>query len=104
LVVEVKIMLSEETGDTGIGVSGRTLALLLFGISLIAIGIAVIVLVSIYLGRSVSAGGIILIGPIPIVFGAGQDTWLLVSFGIIITIISSILFWIFNKKLKRDSD
>ena len=97
-------MLSEEAEDTGIGVSGRTLVLLLFGISLIAIGIAVIVLVSIFLGGSSSVGGIILIGPIPIVFGAGQDAWLLVAVGIIITIISVILFWIFNKKLKRDSD
>jgi len=97
-------VLSEETEDTGIGGSGRTLVLLLFGISLITIGIAVIVLVSIILGESGSVGGIILIGPIPIVFGAGQDAWLLIAIGIIITIISVILFWIFNKKLKRNSD
>ena len=103
MVVEVKILLSEEAEDTGIGVSGKTLVLLLFGISLIAIGIAVIVLVSIFLGGSNSFGGIILIGPIPIVFGAGQDAWLLIAIGIIITIISAILFWLFNRTIKRNS-
>lgn len=97
-------MLDEETQDAGIGVSGRTFILLLFGISLIAIGIAVIVLASLFFGGSSSVGGVILIGPIPIVFGAGQDVWLLIAVGIIITIISVILFWLFNRTIKRNSD
>jgi len=97
-------MLSEEAEDAGLSVSGRTVAILLFGISLIAAGIAVIVLVSLFFEGSGSVGGVILIGPIPIVFGAGPEALLLVAVGIIITIISVILFWIFNKKLKRDSD
>jgi uncharacterized membrane protein len=97
-------MLNEETEDAGIGISGRTLILLLFGISLIAIGIAVIALASLFIGGSSSVGGVILIGPIPIVFGAGQDFWLLIAVGIIITIISVILFWLFNRTIKRNSD
>ncbi len=96
-------MWSEEAEDAGLSVSGRTLAILLFGISLIAIGIAIIVLVSLFVGGSGSVGGVILIGPIPIVFGAGPDALLLVAVGIIIAIFSVILFWIFNKKLKRNN-
>ncbi len=70
--------------------SGRLLGFLLLGIALVFVGIAVIVVVSVVLGGSGSVGGIILVGPIPIVFGAGPDAGWLIVISIILTAISVI--------------
>ena len=67
----------EKAEDDGISISGRLFGFLLLGIVLVFVGIAVLVVASIVLGESGSVGGIILIGPIPIVFGLGPDSaWL----------------------------
>ena len=95
-------MLSDEEGeDEGIGLSGWLLGFLLLGTALVFIGIAVIVIVSVVLGGSGSVGGIILIGPIPIVFGAGPDASWLIVISIILTAISVISFLIMNKRQKK---
>ena len=66
--------------DEGIGISGRLLGLLLLGITLVFVGIAVLVVASDVFRNSGNVGGVILIGPIPIVFGAGTfSIWLIVS-------------------------
>jgi len=91
----------EETEDEGIGLSGRLLNFLLLGIALVFVGIAVIVVVSVVLGGSGSVGGIILIGPIPIVFGAGPDAGWLIVISIILTAISVISFLILGRRQKK---
>ena len=91
----------EEAEDEGIGLSGRLLGFLLLGIALVFVGIAVIVIVSVVLGGSGSLGGIILIGPIPIVFGAGPDAGWLIVICIILTAISVISFLILNRRQKK---
>ena len=97
-------MLSEdEAEDTGIGVSGRLLGFLLLGITLVFVGIAVLVVTSLVLGGSGSVGGVILIGPIPIVFGAGPDAGLLIAVSVILTVISIIFFLVMNRRAKRFS-
>jgi uncharacterized membrane protein len=69
---------NEKAEENGISISCRLLGFLLLGIALVFVGIAVLVVVSIVLGRSDSAGGIILFGPIPIIFGSGPDSrWLI---------------------------
>jgi uncharacterized membrane protein len=78
------VLSGEDVEDEGIGLSGRLLGFLLLGIALVFIGIAVIVVVSVVLSGSGSVGGIILIGPIPIVFGAGPDAGWLTVIGITI--------------------
>jgi uncharacterized membrane protein len=55
------------------------LSSLLLGIALVFVGIAVLVVASIVLGRSGSVGGIILFGPLPFVFGSGPDTRSLIA-------------------------
>jgi uncharacterized membrane protein len=77
------------------------LGFLLLGIALVFIGIAVIVVVSVVLSGSGSVGGIILIGPIPIVFGAGPDAGWLTVIGIILTAVSVISFLILNRRQKK---
>lgn len=97
-------MLSDkETESEGINVSGRVLGFLLLGITLISIGIAVLVIASVVFGGSGSVGGVILIGPIPIVFGAGTDTTWLITISIILTIASLTLFLLMNRHAKRVS-
>jgi uncharacterized membrane protein len=98
------VLSDEEAEDEGIGLSGRLLGFLLLGIALVFVGIAVIMVVSVVLGGSGSVGGIILIGPIPIVFGAGPDTGWLIVINIVLTAVSIILFLILNRRQKKVRD
>ena len=93
-------MSDEETEDEGISISGRLLGFLLLGIALVFVGIAVLVVASIVLGGSGSVGGIILIGPIPLVFGSGPDARWLIIISLILTVASIVLFLIMNKRSK----
>ena len=92
---------NEKTGDGGIDLSGRLLVFFLFGVTLVFVGIAVLMIAFSSLGGSGSAGGVILIGPIPIVFGVGSDSSWLVAFSIILTVVSVILFLIMNRQTRR---
>jgi len=95
-------MLSDEEAENdGISISGRLLGFLLLGIALVFFGIAVLVVASIVLGGSASVGGIILIGPIPIVFGSGPDAGWLIIISLILTVASIALFLIMNKRSRR---
>ncbi len=94
-------MLGDEAEDDGISISGRLFGFLLLGIVLVFVGIAVLVVASIVLGGSGSVGGIILIGPIPIVFGSGPDAAWLIVISLILTVASIVLFLIMNKRFRR---
>jgi uncharacterized membrane protein len=94
-------MLGDEAEDDGISISGRLFGFLLLGIVLVFVGIAVLVVASIVLGESGSVGGIILIGPIPIVFGSGPDAAWLIVISLILSVASIILFLIMNKRFRR---
>jgi uncharacterized membrane protein len=93
----------EEAEDEGIGVSSRLLGFLLLGITFVFVGIAVLALVSVVLGGSGSVGGVILIGPIPIVFGSGPEAGLLIAISIILTVVSVASFLIMNRRTRRVS-
>jgi uncharacterized membrane protein len=55
------------------------------------------------LSGSGSVGGVILIGPIPIVFGAGPDAVWLITISILFTVVSVILFLIMNRRARKFS-
>jgi uncharacterized membrane protein len=95
------MLTNEKAEENGISISGRLLGFLLLGIALVFVGIAVLVVASIVLGRSDSVGGIILIGPIPIVFGWGPDAGWLIAISLILAVYSIVLFLIMNKRSKR---
>jgi len=97
------LLSDEETDEESIGVSGRLLGLLLLGIALVFIGIVVLVIASVVLGGSGRVGGVILLGPIPIVFGIGPDSGWVITVGIIFTIVSIILFLLINRRRKKFS-
>ncbi len=94
----------EETEEEGVSISSRLFGLLILGIALVFVGIAVLVVASVVLGGSGSAGGVILIGPIPIVFGAGPDAGWLIIVSVVLTVVSVVLFLVMNRRVKRNSD
>jgi len=96
-------LLSEESSEGGVAVSGRVMSLLLAGFVLVFVGIAVIVVASLVFGNGGSVGGVILIGPIPIVFGSGPNAAWLIGIGVVLTIISVAAFFILNRHTKRSN-
>lgn len=95
------MLIDEEAEYEGISISGRLLGFLLLGIALVFVGIAVLVVASIFLGGSASVGGIILIGPIPIVFDSVPDAGWLIIISLILTVASIALFLLMNKRSRR---
>ena len=75
--------------------------LLLLGFSLICTGMILIVIASLSSGASTSFGGVIIIGPIPIILGAGENAWEIVLVAPILTIICLLMFFL-RKTQKRD--
>jgi len=85
--------------DQGISVSSRLFNFLILGIALVIIGIVVLAVASAALGSSsTSTGVVILIGPIPIVFGSGPNAIWLILIGIILTVVSIAIFILMNRK------
>ena len=91
----------DKTEAEGMAVSSRLLGLIILGISLVFAGVALIIAASALSGGSSSVGGVILIGPIPIVFGAGPDAAWLIVLSVVLTIISVVLFLLMNRRVKR---
>jgi len=79
--------------------------LLFLGFILVAVGIAVILVASVlYGGGSVSGGAVIFIGPFPIVIGAGPDITWIVSISVVLAVLSVVLFFVMNRKMKKVED
>ena len=84
--------MGKESGGTGFGLSGRLFSFLLLGIALVFVGVAVLVVSAVVLGGSGSVGGVIFIGPIPIVFGAGPESTWLILISLIVATLSIAVF------------
>jgi len=95
---------AQETEDEGITVSSRLFGFLILGIALVLIGIVVLVVASLAFGSSGSVGVVIFIGPIPIVFGSGPNADWLILIGIILAVLSIVLFLVMNRRLGRFSN
>ncbi len=88
----------EPEADEGIEVSSRLLMVLFIGFAVIIIGIILVAIASFLAGGSSSIGGVIFIGPFPIVFGAGPNAAWLITVGIIIAIVMLVLLFLFRRK------
>jgi uncharacterized membrane protein len=95
-------LLIEKDENGEIGVLGRLFGFLLLGITLIFVGIAVLVVASMVLGSSGSVGGIILIGPIPIIFGAGPNSTWLIIISLILVLLSLALFVLLSRRARKE--
>ena len=65
---------------------------------MVLIGIVVLAVVSFVFSSSTSVGGVIFIGPFPIVFGAGPNAVWLIIIGIILAVLSIVMFLIMNRR------
>ncbi len=87
--------------DDGVTVSGRTFGFLVLGFVLIFVGIIVFVVAALLSGGSGSVGGVVFIGPIPIVFGAGPDSNWLIIISIILAVVTLGLFLVYTRRSRR---
>jgi uncharacterized membrane protein len=88
----------EEGRDGGSGVPRWLFLMLLVGMIVVTIGVF-LVFTSAASGGNGSAGVIIFIGPIPIVFGAGPDSGLLILIAVIIAVIMLVSFALMRKQI-----
>ncbi len=96
-------MLDDE--EEGFMVSGRLWGLLVLGVILVFVGIVVLVVASLVLNSgSSSVGVVIFIGPIPIVFGSGPNSVWLILIGIILAVASVLLFFVMNRRYRRQEN
>jgi uncharacterized membrane protein len=74
------------------------LILFFIGFFIILVGVLFLVAAIMLSGGTASIGGVVFIGPIPIVFGAGPEAQWLILFAIILGVLSIIMFFILRKK------
>ena len=91
-------------GEEGIELSGKLTWILLLGFVVIFIGVILVAFASMLGGNSSSVGGIIFIGPFPIVFGAGPGAPWLVALGVILAAIIFILLFVMRRRIGRSED
>ncbi|MEM2102094.1 MAG: DUF131 domain-containing protein [Candidatus Bathyarchaeia archaeon] len=72
--------------------------LFLYGFVLIFVGTALILIANIFTEKHAGTGGVIIIGPIPIIFGGGEDFWLAILVGIVFTIVSAVLYLLLRRR------
>jgi uncharacterized membrane protein len=91
---------NEERGnhDEGVDISNKLFLLLLAGFAVLIIGIIIVIISSAFGSASTSVGGVIFIGPFPIVFGAGPDAVWLIAISIIIAVSMFVLFLVMRKR------
>ncbi|MGB9676625.1 MAG: TIGR00304 family membrane protein [Candidatus Bathyarchaeales archaeon] len=75
--------------------------LFIIGFILIFVGVIILMVAAAVGGGTASFGGIIFIGPIPIVFGAGPEALLMVIVAIILAVLSIIMFYVFRRKIEE---
>jgi uncharacterized membrane protein len=74
------------------------LKLFLFGFSLIFIGTMLVMIAGILSNASVNSGGIIIIGPIPIIFGKSENIFPIILIAVMLTIACIIFFLLTQRK------
>jgi uncharacterized membrane protein len=94
-------VMGENEGNMPSG-SQKFLILFLIGFVMILVGIMVLVITALFYGGStISFGGVIFIGPFPIVIGVGPDAGLMILFAIILTVLSIIMFLILRREMTK---
>jgi uncharacterized membrane protein len=90
-----------ENDEEGIEVSSRFFMLLMLGFAVVIVGIILVTVASLLGGGSASVGGVIFIGPFPLVFGAGPDAAWLITISIVISVAMIIIFALVRRRNYR---
>lgn len=84
--------------------SQKFLVLFLVGFVMIFIGITILIIATLFYRESaINFGGVIFVGPFPIVIGVGPDATLTALFAIILAVLSVIMFLIMRREIMRKS-
>ena len=95
---------SEEPSEGGVPLFGRFFFLFVLGFSFVVVGSIVVVIATLLHGVDpASFNAIIFIGPFPIVFGIGSESGLVILAGLFLAVLSIILFWVANRKVRKYS-
>jgi uncharacterized membrane protein len=90
-----------ENGEEGIQVPSRFFMLLMLGFAVVIVGIILVTVASLLGGGSGSVGGVIFIGPFPIVFGAVPDAAWLITVSMAIFIVMIVIFVLMRRRNYR---
>ncbi len=93
-----------ENDAEGGAISNRLLTLLFLGLGIVVIGIVIITVALVLSGGSGSVGGVIFIGPFPIVFGAGPNAMWLIIVSIIVAILMFVLLFLLRRRKSPKSN
>jgi uncharacterized membrane protein len=80
------------------------MTLLFLGLGIVIIGIIIIAVASVLGGGSGSVGGVIFIGPFPIVFGAGPNAMWLIILSIVLAVLMLVLLFVMSRRRSRKFD
>lgn len=94
----MKSLAEDDESEEGIPISSRLFWLLILGIVLVFVGVIVLVVIASIFSGSSSSGVVVFIGPFPIVFGSGPKATWLILIGIILSVISLVLFFVMNRR------
>ena len=93
-----------ENAHTGSGNPRGILVLFIMGVLIIFVGVAVLMTAALLSGSdSASFGGFILIGPIPIIIGAGPEGSWLTAIAIILAVIGIAVFLVMRRRMGKQN-
>ena len=97
--------ISHGASGEGVKVHSRFFRLLILGFALIFVGVIVVVGATLLSGNGLSGfGGVIFIGPFPIVFGAGPDVAWLIAISLVLAVMSLVVFWVMTRRVEERLD
>jgi uncharacterized membrane protein len=100
--MEEKALRVEEENDTSI-IWATPMLLFLVGFFLMLAGIVVLMVAAMFQGNlSLSGAGVIFIGPIPIILGAGPHALWAIVLALVLTVIGFIMFFLLRKQVFRE--
>jgi uncharacterized membrane protein len=89
----------ENAGEDGGTVSSRFFLFVILGFVMVFVGVVLIVVAAALSGGgAASVGAVIFIGPFPIVIGAGPDMTFLIVVGVVLAVLSVIVFLVMRRK------
>ncbi len=94
-------MSENESEDTAY--EGKISTVVFVGLAITIVGVALVFLASVLNGDSGSVGGVIFIGPFPIVFGAGPSAVWLILVSLVIAALIVVLLMIWRRRVYRGS-
>jgi len=78
--------------------SGTLFKLFLAGFFLVLVGMIFVMVAAVLFGRTASFGGIIFVGPIPLIFGVGPDYFWAIILVLFLTVLGVVVFVLLRKK------